>query len=273
MTQHSEEQLDAFAAWERAAWESRAQPYATDLTRLTGPGAQPLLDAAAVTVGTRLLDVATGPGVVAAAALARFAEVTAVDQSAPMVDIATRFGIDAQVAGADDLPFEDGAFDAVVAGFLLNHLARPEAAVAEMARVCRGRLAMTVWDLPDRNPALGLFGPVAAEVGVVAEAPPGPDAARFADEGEARRLLADLDDVRVQRVTWTLEVEPGAWFDAVGASTPRTGAVIAAATAEQRSQMRRRYVETTSSAYPAPHGRVALPVAAVVLSGAVRGAT
>ncbi len=267
MTQHSEEQLDAFAAWERAAWESRAQPYAADLTRLTGPGAQPLLDAAEVTVGTRLLDVATGPGVVAAAALARFAEVTAVDQSAPMVEIAVRYGIDAQVAGAEDLPFEDGAFDAVVAGFLLNHLARPERAVAELARVCRGRVAMTVWDLPDHNPALGLFGPVAAEFGVVADAPPGPDSTRFADEAEAHALLADLQDVRVQRVAWTVEVEPRAWFDAVGASTPRTGAVIAAATAEQRLAMRDRYVEITTAAYAAPHGRVVLPVGAVVISG------
>lgn len=265
--QHTDEQLDAFAAWERAAWETRAQPYATDLTRLTGPGAQPLLDAAGVTVGTRVLDVATGPGVVAAAALARFAEVTAVDQSAPMVEIATRFGIDAQVASADDLPFDDGAFDAVVAGFLLNHLARPEQVVAELARVCRGRLAMTVWDVPERNVALGLFGPVAAEVGVVADAPPGPDSTRFADEGEARALLRDLGDVRVQRATWTVEVEPGAWFDAVGASTPRTGAVIAAATPEQRAQMRRRYVEVATAAHAAPHGRVVLPVAAVVLSG------
>ena len=266
--QHTDEQLDAFAAWEREAWETRAAPYATGLTRLTGPGAQWLLDDAGVGVATTVLDVATGPGVVAQAALARFAEVTAVDQSAPMVAIAEAHGLDARVASADALPFDDGAFEAVVAGFLLNHLARPESAVAEMARVCRGRVACTVWDVPDRNAALGLFGPVAAEVGVVADVPPGPDAARFADEDEARALLAGLHDVRVRRVGWVVEVEPGTWFDAVGAATPRTGAVIASASAEQRAAMRARYVELARDRFGGPGGRVALPAAAVVLSGA-----
>jgi SAM-dependent methyltransferase len=266
MPMHSEEQLDAFAAWEREAWETRADAYAADLTALTGPGAQPLLDEAGVGAGTTVLDVATGPGVVAQAALARFAEVTAVDQSAPMVAIARSHGIDARVASADALPFDDGAFEAVVAGFLLNHLARPEAVVAELARVCRGRVALSVWDVPDRNAALGLFGPVAADCGVTADVPPGPDPARYADEAQARELLAGLSDVRVHRVSWTVEVDPGAWFDAVGASTPRTGAVISAATPEQRAALRARYLEVAAR-YAGPAGRVVLPAAAVVLSG------
>lgn len=269
MATHSEDQLDAFADWERAAWEQRAEPYATEITRLTGPGAQPLLDDAGVTTGTRVLDVATGPGVVAAAALARFAEVTAVDQSPRMVAIAQAHGIDARQAGAEELPFADGAFDAVVAGFLLNHLARPEQVVTELARVCRGRLAMTVWDAPERNPALGMFAPLGAETGVVAEAPPGPDSTRFADEEEARALLSGLRDVRFRRVSWTVEVEPGAWFDAVGESTPRAGALIAAADPEQRIRMRQLFVERTTASYGGAAGRVALPAGAVVLSGAV----
>lgn len=38
-------------------------------------------------------------------------------------------------ANADDLPFDDGKFDAVTCQTLLLHLARPEAALAEMIRV------------------------------------------------------------------------------------------------------------------------------------------
>lgn len=66
-----DDELDAFAAWEREAWELRAEPYAAALTDLTRGAAIALLDAAGVTTGTALLDVATGPGVVAALAVQR----------------------------------------------------------------------------------------------------------------------------------------------------------------------------------------------------------
>ena len=46
---------------------------------------------------------------------------------------------------AERLPFADGSFDAVVANFLINHLAEPDSAVAEVCRVLRsgGRAAFT----------------------------------------------------------------------------------------------------------------------------------
>ncbi|MFI6329828.1 methyltransferase domain-containing protein [Micromonospora chersina] len=47
-----------------------------------------LLDAAAVRAGRRVIDVGTGPGTVAAAALARGAEVVAVDAEPSMLDAA-----------------------------------------------------------------------------------------------------------------------------------------------------------------------------------------
>ena len=58
------------------------------------------------------------------------------------------------------LPFGDASFDAVVAGFVVNHLPRPERALAEFARVVRpgGRVAVTVWDRPGRMRLLGVLG-------------------------------------------------------------------------------------------------------------------
>ncbi len=50
---HSDEQLDAFARWERDAWETRALPYAGALTRLTNGADVALLDAAGVGPGNR----------------------------------------------------------------------------------------------------------------------------------------------------------------------------------------------------------------------------
>lgn len=266
---HSEAELATFATWERQAWETRAAPYADGLIRLTSGAAALLLDAAEVMAGSRLLDVATGPGVVALAARRRGAEVIAVDQAGAMVDIARAAGVDARLAGAEQLPFEDAAFTAVVAGFLINHLARPEVGVAEMARVCRGRVALSVWDLPDANPALGLFAPVVQSLGMPDVVPPGPDSHFYSDDARLTGLLsaAGLDDVHVARVGWTVTVDPGEWFDAVAAGTPRTGAVLAAATGEQRAQLRDCYVDVARRMHGSPGGSVTLPAAAVVGSG------
>lgn len=216
-----------------------------------------------------MLDVATGPGVVALAARRRGAEVVAVDQAAAMVRLARAAGVDARPATAEALPFEDEAFDAVVANFLLNHLAHPESSVAELVRVCQGRVALSVWDVPDANPALGLFGPIVESFGLPSVVPPGPDSALFADDTRMIRLLteAGLEDVRVDRVGWTITVEPGRWFDAVAASTPRTGGMMAAASPEQRALMRERYVAVASAGYGSDDEHVRLPAAAVVGSG------
>jgi len=265
---HSESELDAFGEWERAAWETRAAPYARSLGDLTRGSVPALLDAARVAAGSRVLDVGTGPGFVALAAAARGAAVTAVDQSTAMVAIARDAGVDAVTGSATQLPVPHGGFDALVAGYLLNHLPRPEAAVAEFARVLvpGGRLAMTVWDSPDANPSLGLVGPVVTGLGIRGAVPPGPDSQRFADEGQVRTLLAAWQDVEVQHVRWSVEVEPGAWFDAVADSAPRTGAVLAEARPDQRAQARERYVEVARSSYGGAGGRVELPAGAVLLS-------
>lgn len=266
---HTDDELDAFSRWERGAWELRATAYGRAITVLTRGAADALLDAAGVSAGTRVLDVATGPGVVTLAARRRGAQVLAVDQARAMVDLARAAGVEAWRASAERLPFRDASFDAVVAGFLLNHLARPGEGVAELARVCRRRLALSVWDVPAANPALGLFGAVAQSLATADAVPPGPDSHAFAEDGPLTALLGDagLEDIRVDRVSWSITVEPGTWFDAVAAGTPRTGAVLAAASPDERAALRERYVDVALAEYGVGDGTVTLPAAAVVGSG------
>lgn len=265
---HSEEELTRFGEWERRSWEQRAGAYAASLGDLTRGSIAAMLSAAGVGPGTRLLDVGTGPGFVATAAVELGADVTAVDQSGAMVRIASSGGLRALQAGVESLPFRSGAFDAVVAGYVLNHLPRPEAAVAELARVLApgGRVAMTVWDAPGDNPAIGLFGPVVAELGLSAVVPPGPDSQQFADDAAVRRLLAGWEEVRVERLRWRVRVAPGAWFDAVADATPRTGAVLAQAGPRLRAGARERYVELADQQYGDVDGLVALPAGAVLVT-------
>jgi SAM-dependent methyltransferase len=186
-----------------------------------------------------------------------------------MVQIARKAGVDAIESGAETLPFKDNTFDAVVGGYVLNHLPRPEHAVAELRRVLvsGGRLAMTIWDVPSANPAIGSFGPVVDGLGLTAEVPFGPDPYLFCDETRARALLTGWDDVRSERIGWSIRVEPGAWFDAVADSTPRTGAVLAQAGPALREQARRQFVEVTEDSFgTSGDGLVTLPAAAVLLS-------
>lgn len=258
----------AFAAWERDSWEERARAYAAAFGDLTRGSIDALLDAVGVTAGSRLLDVGSGPGYVALVAAERGAAVTAADQSNAMVAIATAAGVDAVAADAETLPFPDGEFDAVTASYLLNHLPRPDAAVRELGRVLvpGGRLAMTIWDVPSVNTAIGSIGSVVAELGLSASVPDGPDPYRYTDPDAARQLLSSWERIRVERVRWTMTVEPGWWFDVIADATPRTGAVLAQAGADQRAEARRRYVLAATERYGAGGGRVALPAVAVLLS-------
>ena len=59
---------DAFNAFEASGWDTKADGYERFVGRVTGRFVEPLLDAASVGVGTRVLDLATGPGYAAAAA-------------------------------------------------------------------------------------------------------------------------------------------------------------------------------------------------------------
>jgi SAM-dependent methyltransferase len=265
---------NAFHDFERAGWERAADSYAASFGDLTTGTAGPLLDAAGVGPGTKALDVACGPGFVAAAAAARHAAVVGVDFAAAMVaHAARRFpSVAFQLGDAEALPFDDGSFDAVVMNFGMLHLARPDTAIAEAHRVLRrgGRYAFTVWAAPEQAVGFGMVLNAIdrhgrRDVGL----PDGPPFFRFSSDAECRRTLesAGFRDVSVRLVplVWHLSGEDGV-FDALSNGGVRTAAVLRAQTPEALSAIRRDVREATR-AYAAGDA-VRVPMPAVLASGA-----
>jgi len=115
----------------------------------------------------RVLDVATGTGMVAVALARRGASVVGLDQSEQMLEAARAR---AQAGGpaaaiefvhgeAERLPFESGSFDALTFTYLLRYVDDPAATLRELARVVRpgGRIGSIEFGVPDRRVALALW--------------------------------------------------------------------------------------------------------------------
>ena len=113
-----------------------------------------LVDAIDARPADRVLDVATGTGMVAQALHDRYGcTIVGLDQSADMLAIArTRAGVyDSIVEGrAERLPFPDASFDHLSFTYLLRYVDDPAATMRELARVVKpgGRIAMVEFGLP-----------------------------------------------------------------------------------------------------------------------------
>lgn len=108
--------------------------------------------------GERILDVGCGTGLLTAEVARRMAtgEVIGIDASRPMIDVATRKRSSPicryELAVAEELPFDDGTFDAAVSALFFHHvpLDTKRRSAAEMVRVVRpgGRVVVADIDTP-----------------------------------------------------------------------------------------------------------------------------
>ena len=228
-------QRDEFWEFERAGWE-RAAPRYEECWSDTGLYLEPLLDAAGVVAGSRLLDLACGPGYVSEAAAARGADPVGLDVAAAMLERARLRcpGLTFVEGDAQQLPFDDASFEAVTMNFGILHLSQPERAIAEARRVLvpGGSFAFTAW-VEEGNAVAEIVDTAVARHALSVPLPKGPPFYRFADADESGRVLReagfDRESVRVETVTALWRTPSAALlFEAELRAGVRTAAVLAA---------------------------------------------
>ena len=121
-----------------------------------------LVAAVDVRPGQRVLDVATGTGLVAHELADRGADVVGLDQSEDMLAVAReRLGdrVTFVRGEAERLPFADAEFDALTFTYLLRYVDDRAATMRELARVVRpgGRIGMVEFGVPAAAPLRALW--------------------------------------------------------------------------------------------------------------------
>src|SRR3954463_15840343 len=137
---------------QRSEWAARAESYARRAAAVNAPFAEALVATVAPATGVRVLDVATGPGIVAVEAAKRVGPTGSVLATDLVPEWGTYVDEAAKTAGVTNIAFTpmpaealilpDAAFDVVLCQFGLMFVASPVTALREMRRVLRpgGRL-------------------------------------------------------------------------------------------------------------------------------------
>jgi len=183
----------------RAMWASGDYPSMVETFLL--PLGPRLVEACGVNAGMSVLDVAAGTGNASIPAAERGARVTASDLTPELLDAGRRqaesqeLELDWVTADAEDLPFEDGAFDVVMSSIGAMFAPHHQTVADELVRVCRpgGTIGMLNWT-PE-----GMIGALFRTMGPFA--PPPPPGAQppplWGGEDHVRELFGDRVDWRL----------------------------------------------------------------------------
>ena len=189
-------QTDEFSKLEYTGWQRVAGNYMDNWAKLTRQFIEPLLDAANVVKGMKVLDVACGPGLVSGKIYQRKALPVGIDFSPEMINLAKQLHphIEFVEGDAQQLPFNDASFDSVVMNFGVLHLPKPLQAMKEANRVLKknGRFAFTVWAGAAKSPASKVMNDAKekfADMNVPMPAAPAYD--YFEDKKNCEKFLSD----------------------------------------------------------------------------------
>lgn len=269
----AQDPLDAFRRFEHQGWMAVAREYRDSFGPLTLQAAPALLDATEVGPGTRLLDLACGPGYVAAAAASRGARATGLDFSAAMIGLAREHAPEVEFieGDAERLPFPEGVFDAVTINFGMPHFAHPDQVLREAARVLvpGGRLVYSTWASAEKVEVIRLLARAIDTHGNRnVPLPAAQPVYRFSDAQASAQALREAGFVepRVAELPllWRL-ASVSELLTAMRSATIRTGRVLRAQTAEALARIERMVADGT------PHYRTGtgaeLPMLAVLSAG------
>jgi SAM-dependent methyltransferase len=261
---------------ERVLWADSGSGYEAVYASLCAHTVPALLDAVETSNGTALLDVGTGTGTVARAAVARGAKVTAVDAEPSMLDLARGKAPDAEflLATVPDLPFEPATFDAVAGNFVLDHFGRPRAALCALREVTKpgGRVAFTLWP-GERTAGRTIFPRAAAltEGWVPWQMPalvPADDYPRT-EEGLAGLFReVGLADVTTTVIDWDHRTTAEEWWISIGSGIAGSGRTYQSQTPEIRAAFHENYLRVTAEMSD-DDGIMHLPYRALLAVGTV----
>lgn len=224
--------MASFKSFEQKAWEEKANRYADTWGTVTGQAIPAVLAAAGIKAGSRVLDCGSGPGTLCAEAAALGAEAIGCDYSLEMVRLASeRYPtLEFFHEDAEQLSFPANRFDAVTLNYLLLHVAEPERALAEAARVLKpsGRLVYTQWCPPADSPGLTLMFDGIKRYADLSVIPPAEDIFRFSDPLIGRRVLTELKlaDIRFEQIPTYWQVRSADDFFAAIQAGTRMGGLI-----------------------------------------------
>jgi ubiquinone/menaquinone biosynthesis C-methylase UbiE len=211
---------ETFKSIEREGWNERAEVYSGTTALVTTQAIPSLLRAVRPRVGTKLLDICTGPGFAAGAASAIGCDVTGVDFAPEMVELAkARYPQCSFATGdAEVLDQDSGAFDAVICNFGVFHFGEPEKAFAEAWRVTRpgGRYSWSQWLGPDKSEFFAVvFNAVTQNADMDVGLPPAPPPFRFSDTEVAETAMryAGFEDLETEVVPIVLHAPEGEFMD------------------------------------------------------------
>ncbi len=272
---------DVLEQWKEGAryWERHREV----IERMFAPVTNALVEAAGVVSGMTVLDVATGPGQ-PALTLARVVDdegrVVGADVVPAMIEAARReaertrvANVTFEIASAQELPFDDASFDAVVSRFGVMLFPSPLEGVREMLRVLRpgGHMALAVWSQVRNNPFHYLFTDLfERHFEPEPPQPDAPDAFRFAPRGKLLQVAreAGLTDA-VERVL-EFSIQPQIELEAVWTVRTEMSDMfrnqLAQLSREQIDALRRDFCE---AARPYVRGTsVSFPAEVLIVSGA-----
>lgn len=136
-------------------WSAVADDWGRYWGAFARPVWEPLVRTAAIGPGVRVLDVGCGTGELLEHLQELGAEPAGVDPASRMVELARAraVGVDVRLGDFERLPFEDGAFDALLAVNALQFAAEQQGALAEARRVLApgGTLGLAGWAERARN--------------------------------------------------------------------------------------------------------------------------